>query len=205
MDIKKRTPSDGYQITDTITFREDCITLERTAYKGTELLSKQEYTLTKIDEVDLAKERMGKNAGLVFKHNDDLFYAPIHKKMKFLSTFNIDNYIYKHLCSECGRLSALPDCEGGCRKVRERPLTPLELHSCDNPVATFKYSKRIEKYDFIVMGLESFNTSQDSLVVFECKNHADVKERPKISPILARKWKADLAASWYDEAFEKFN
>lgn len=201
MNNKKRTPSDSYHITDTIKLLEDCITLERTSYKGTEILSKQVYTLTKINEVDLARERMGKNAGLVFKHNDDLFYSPIPRKMKFLSTFNIG----KHLCSNCGRLSALPDCEGGCRKVRERPLTPLELNSSSNPVASFKHSKRIEKYDFIVMGLETFNTSQDSLVVFQCKNRTDIKKRPKVSAILARKWKADLAASWYDEAFEKFN
>ena len=202
MDTKKRTtPSESYRITDTITLFEDCVLLERTSYKGTEVLSKQVYTLTKISEIDLAKERMGKNAGVVFKHNDDFFFTPIPKKMKFLSTFNIG----KHLCSDCGRLSALSDSEGGCRKVRERPLTPLELNSSSNPVAAFKYSKRIEKYNFIIMGLESFNTSQDSLVVFQCANHRDIKQRPKISAVLARKWKAELASSWYDEAFEKFN
>lgn len=110
----------------------------------------QKIYLKKISVSELIKARRTEKPGFVLKDGDDFYYAQIDKNLKFLSQNLLGR---KHLCSEaCLRLSTAQDKDGGCEKVRN-------------------FSNYIERYDWIRLGYESFNTTQDAFVVMRCNHY----------------------------------
>lgn len=122
-----------------------------------EFVIENSYKLRKIDAKTLTKLHASEIPGFVFKDHEDYYYAEITKDTKLLSKVNLG----KHMCAQdCCRLSAASDEKGGCEKVRNR-------------------SNNIEMYDWITLGYETFNTSQDCFVVLSCDHYCKSSQSDK--------------------------
>lgn len=129
--------------------------------KTNETTTQKIYPLCEIGVDELLKHRRNKDSGFVLKSNDSYYYTSIPKDLRLQKLTTIPPM--KHMCSKCNRLSAAEDCDGGCVKVR-------------------KYSKCIERFDFIPFGFETFNTVQNVFVVWDCKHYEIYPESsPKMS------------------------
>lgn len=127
------------------------------------------YPLTHISEEELLQKRASKIPGFVYKVNNNLFYTSLPNNLSF-------PYYDKHICSSsksshvCKRLMSLEDSEGGCVKVKDRSFEYYNQNI--RSIRCLKHSKRIEKYDFITEGFETFNTTGYNIfIVLSCKNH----------------------------------
>jgi len=115
--------------------------------------------IIEISENSIEEYRQSKIPSLVIKINGKYYYAKINHDMDLESTMLIGK---KHRCAfkdkVCDRLSALPDEKGGCAKVRDR-------------------IKRIENYDCIIIGYQTFNTkSNDVFVVIKCSRYKEAEQ-----------------------------
>ena len=101
---------------------------------------------------------------LVYKMDEKIFYTQIPKD------FDIKDQIHK--CAEpggpgrpggpCKHLSAASDKLGGCDKVRKK-------------------STCIEKFQFITLGYETFNTERDCFIVLKCTHYEKCPPRKKFT------------------------
>lgn len=105
------------------------------------------FKLRKVKKEEIQNLRASGIPGFILKEKGSYYYAEINNNTKFLSS----NLLGSHKCANCKHLSALPDALGGCARIRE---------NCSN----------IQKYDFITLGYETFNVTQESFVVVKCKN-----------------------------------
>ena len=129
---------------------------------GVKIVTK-DLRLRKVTEDELFELRASGKPGFVLKYDYSYFYSQIPDFLRFYFESLGDHLCSNERCS-CSRLSAASDCNGGCAKVRDRVI-----QAYNKPfTSALKASQRIEKYDFISHGFESFNTVQDSLVVLEC-------------------------------------
>ena len=137
------------------------------------------YPLRRVTRRELFELRATGEPGFVFKvSNEEYYYARIHKKMRFYSQMTLGTHLCACYGSGCRRLSAALDIEGGCAKVREAS-TELYMREGKDFLTALSWSSRIEKYDFIQKGYESFNTDQNSLVVIKCRHfEEDEKKEP---------------------------
>ena len=128
----------------------------KTEYKLIDTQKKvlKEYKLEKIDKKDIPQLKKSGVPGIIIKINNEYYYS----KVKFNNKFYHIEFIKPHLCANCMRLSALPDELGGCKKVRER-------------------KKSMERYPFIFLGYETFNTSLDCFTVCQCCNYEPYEEK----------------------------
>ena len=86
--------------------------------------------------------------GFLLKKGDELFYAEIKKHGDIECLF-----VMPHKCADhCKHLSAASDENGGCAKIRNKD--------------TF-----IERYPWIRLGYETFNTKNDVFVIAICNHH----------------------------------
>ena len=193
----KTTSTDAIKFTDDFVISENVVLFTRTATNGNTVSFRKEYCLTSITIEELLVERLSGKPGLVFKNGSSLYFTAIPEKMKFFACSNLGT----HLCPDCGHMSALPDSQGGCRKVRDRSMTSLDIRNSYNKKQSVTGSKRIEKYDFIELGYESFNTTQDSLLVLKCQNRIDIIPHPKPSASEAKALKESLA-TFLEEDFD---
>lgn len=181
---------------DKFSFENNELRLTRTSCKGEQVICTENFVLTEIDADSLFEARASGKPGFVFKCGSALYYTKISKKARFFSTSNLGT----HLCSKCKKMSALSDSHGGCRKVRDICLTSPFL--CQNKTL-LKNSKRIEKYKFITLGFESFNTTQDAFIVLKCQNYKLITPHPKISASEANILKASLFEFLHEGIFDK--
>lgn len=135
-----------------------------------EEVQKKRFPLHKVSEEKLLELRIAGKPGFVAKYEGKYYYTPIPKNMRFVT----QTTMWKHVCgksgAECSRLSAASDEDGGCAKVRDLTVENYLSAGYELREAVI-LSKRIEKYDFITMGFESFNTAQDSFVVAACEHY----------------------------------
>lgn len=120
------------------------------------------YPLRLITVEELAKLRREQVPSFVLKDNGFLYHTVIPADSSFLSS-----KIMSHQCATagkdcCGRLSAAPDSEGGCAKVRGK-------------------STGIEQYPWI-SGFETFGTKLDTFVVRNCTHYEPCTGKKKLSP-----------------------
>lgn len=105
--------------------------------------------LTEVTPKKLAQYRQKGIPSFVLKVDGKFYHTRISKNINFVGS----TIFGEHWCArpgrECEHLSAASDESGGCAKVRN-------------------FSSCIEKYPWITMGYETFNTSQDSFVVANC-------------------------------------
>ena len=95
----------------------------------------------------------------ILKVGEQIFFSQVN------SYFNTSGILGNvHQCSvnsiTCARVSAASDANGGCQKVRD-----------------IGKAKRIEKYDFILLGYEFANVKNDCLVVGVCKNFKEARQK----------------------------
>lgn len=154
-----------------------------------------EYQLRLISKKELLQLRLADKPGLVFKQDNQLWYAELpNEKVKFSS---FERKKLSHKCSSeyecCKRLSAESD-PVGCACVRDESFGKYRK-SQKNRAFKCKDCMRIEKYDFITCGLETFNMVEDTLKVIGCKNctrarvvqnHVDVEAQKKRIVALAQ-------------------
>lgn len=109
-----------------------------------------------ISTMQLEEYRNSNIPGFVLKDKDTYYYAEIRDL-----EVDVDDIIGEHKCSFgkycCKHLSAASDDDGGCAKVRG-------------------LSNNIEKYDFITLGYETFNTTHDVFTVLKCSHYVRSKE-----------------------------
>lgn len=103
-------------------------------------------------EIGLLRKDISK-AYLILKKGNSLYFTEIPMEMRLFS-----QPLYSHQCNTCSRLSALPDCQGGCAKTRNS-------------------ARFIERYDFITNGIETINLLDTSLIVNECCNFQKIVPR----------------------------
>ena len=86
--------------------------------------------------------------GFLLKKGDDIFYAQIKKNGDIESLFDMP-----HKCADhCKHLSAASDENGGCAKIRNKDTY-------------------IERYPWIRLGYETFNTKNDVFVIAICNHY----------------------------------
>lgn len=125
-------------------------------------------TLKNIQEVRLHQLKTPKTAFCLIKVNDKYAITPIPKDLCLVN--NVGN----HLCNTCARCRAMPEECGGCSKILEYDVK--EFNDLPKKKAIAR-SKRIEKYDFILKGIETFGcATTDAFVVCDCKNYMPEKE-----------------------------
>lgn len=132
--------------------------------------------LTKISAEELKEKRIEKIPSFVLKQNGILYYTEIHHNWNLMAS----GILGHHMCSDCHRLSAASDEEGGCEKVRRR-------------------STGIERYSWIQKGFETFGTKCNALVVTECSNFEPYPVQKKRSINDINKAKLSLAQFFYDD------
>ncbi len=93
---------------------------------------------------------------LVVKVEDKLFFAEIKERLSFSSVE------VPHLCSRCRNCSPL-----SCPKIFD-PFN-MELLGSDSYRSLIKKSKRIERYDFVRLGIETYNVRNPCLIIGKCE------------------------------------
>lgn len=125
-----------------------------------EIIESLSIDLTEVSLEELATYRKSKIPSFVLKIDGKLYYSSIPEDLN-LYPYNI---MGKHQCAivahECRRLSAASDENGGCEKVRN-------------------FSQKIEKYPWITIGYETFNTEHNSFVVLNCLHYESHKKNNK--------------------------
>lgn len=138
------------------------------------------FNLTEVTAEEIARYRSHGIPSFVLKVDDKLYHAIIPRNLSFLSS----NMLGAHKCSvpkkECRHLSAASDEQGGCAKVRNN-------------------AQYIERYPWITLGYESFNTDLDAFVVANCLHYEKCPPRKKFSKEELDRIKLSLAQFFWDE------
>lgn len=138
------------------------------------VFGEREYQMRRVDEKELLKLRFKNEPGVVFKQTIDeevqLWYAPLlDRRVKTTSI----NWL-RHYCATekecCMRLSPEPEPKG-CRAVLELTPAGYRHHGVEWRVAV-KMGFRIEKYDFILVALETFGCDENGFKCMKCSNCA---------------------------------
>lgn len=127
-----------------------------------EVIETVSFDLVEITPDELAKRRKSGISSFVLKTNGTLYYTQVPKDINFVGFTLLGSHLCSLVGSECRRLSAASDNNGGCEKVRD-------LYKC------------IEKYPWITKGYETFNTELDVFAVIRCSHYEKCPPREKVS------------------------
>lgn len=174
----KQDKTSNYKISSTVTFYgTDSLHITQTTsyFNGTtksymETVEK-DFPMQQITEAELLRYRLYGKPGFVLKSNDNYYYTEIPKDLRFIAC---NTLLGGHCCRNCRRLSAASDADGGCEKVRNASILYYKEYSNRKAI---ELSQRIEKYDFITFGFESFNTLHDALIVIECDHYESSRNK----------------------------
>ena len=153
------------------------------------------YPMRQVSAQELMKLRLSKKPGVVYKKDNTLFYAAIP------GHFNLTgraNSLGKHACGEhCTMV-----CKG-CHRTDDLTVAYQQrIHRQKQPFKTAVLkSWRIEKYDFVQEGLESFNMDKqnDSFIVLRCENFQFREVKKQLSTEAVGALKAGLASYVWDD------
>lgn len=126
---------------------------------------KTEYPLSPVTTSDVLVSRLSGKTGIVLKVGKLLYFSEIPKDIHLVGQTQIG----RHLCSNCQNMSAAADCDGGCAKVRDPNF--IQRNDYVDILSKMIASKRVEKYDFVLDGIEVFNSEQDALLIRRCANY----------------------------------
>ena len=131
------------------------------------IIDENVYPLREVTPEELLSLRISRVPGFVFKTSGTFYYTEIPHDLNCAGIIKIG----EHLCADCARCHANSDQEGGCRKVRNLFVNPDNV-PIDILPRVISASKRIEKYQFITCGYQSFNTesSLETFVVMICND-----------------------------------
>jgi len=126
-------------------------------------------SLEEISVEGIFKKRVSGEIGIVIQIDGDHYMytfsnTKIGEKMK--EKVKVRDMFGEHLCNTCeftksGEL---------CPKVADLSVETCRRYYLDE-IESFLESKRIEKYDFIKQGVESFNCRREYLIVIECDRY----------------------------------
>lgn len=116
-----------------------------------------EFPLTEVSVDAIQELRDSGNPVFLYKENNKLYYTELPAKIHY-DVLLAGEHQCASATSDCRRLSAETDERGGCKKVRDRHL-------------------KLENYPFIKKGYQVFNTSNNCLVVLECKNFEETPSK----------------------------
>lgn len=135
----------------------------------------KEFELRAISIPELKSLREGEKPYFVLKKGNCLLATKVDRNINFVST-TLWGRPHKCACAgrECLHLSAANDEKGGCEKVR-------------------RYSTQIEDYPWITLGYETFNTSNDAMVVLECEHFEKMPHREPLPRGKAQSLKLSIA------------
>lgn len=172
-----------------------CVTLSNLEEKHTTKKSEiNTYVMYEVNPQDLMDIRLSNVPGAVYKKGEHFFYAPISGNMNFAG--KTDNSFGNHLCGEqCTQV-----CKG-CPRTRDLTVAYQQRIGKKTFRTATDKSWRIEKYDFIYEGLETFNMSNqnDAFIVFQCGNYSSAKNTRKPSHKDIGKLKAGLASFVWED------
>lgn len=134
---------------------------------------KHKYSLRKVSKEELLNIRCAGIPSFVLRFNGDLYYTEINN----VNQINVTSQeAGSHKCATCKRCRPVADSNGGCAKVRDcsTEVYVREMHPFKKAVYM---SKRLEKYDFIQYGIETFNIPLEVFDVIECENYQKYSTR----------------------------
>lgn len=150
--------------------------------------------LQKISKEDLLNIRTLGIPGFVLKLEKTLFYTQISKD--FPQIAKLEGFLENHECRDCKKLGTYD-----CSKTSDGALSFVLRYRSKDFKKAVKISQRIEKYDYITYGFETFNVTYESFVVFNCKNvEKSTTKKSRISDESFRKSKEKLA-TYFDPDF----
>ncbi len=179
--LKKETTHTEY----TLSIENDSMTVYRVKITRSKpydiIISKSEnttkYDLREVSKEELFELRASKKPGVVIKQMDHLYYTEVPFR------FNLRNMRIthgNHLCGCCSRCSASREPGKGCLMIMERPIESYTLSNVSRIyLRNLKDSSRIEKYPFIMLGIESFNVHLNSCVIINCSTYTNSKRSDK--------------------------
>ena len=143
-------------------------------------IGEETYPLMEVSRAEIETLRLSGKPGLVIKKNSRVFYAELPSSKMEDVRVRVNGGT--HMCGACHRLSAVSDEEGGCAKVRA-------------------YSRGIENFKFIILGVETFNTQNDIFNVYKCTHWCPFVDKPKtLTPTQRAKVKLTIAQQVYPQA-----
>ena len=121
------------------------------------LVNVQKIIFEKVSQKEIICKRREGISGIVMVNEGQLYFAPVTKKTKI----PMSEQVMLHKCANCERISAQPD-PFGCQKIRDLPIQGKRIKPD---------SMRIEKYPFVLYGLETVNTKEITTLIYECANY----------------------------------
>ena len=140
---------------------------------GTEILRFQDdketkdYKLWKVKQHELIEIRAAAKPGFVLKVGNNLYYAEVPREAHLHVSAKRHT---KHKCGNCSKLKQVIYGCGGCGKILDCSIDTYRREGCSEKKAVV-LSKRIEKYEFIVLGFETFNVEAEDFTVVRCQNY----------------------------------
>jgi len=193
--LEVRTEFFEKQITELLPVDESVHTYSRKRIIEDKLLRRWEttdsYPLLEITIPELVEHRLSKVPGIVYKKDNKFFYASIP------GTLSLNGKFGRHACGkQCTMV-----CKG-CPRTTALTVAYQERYGKSFREAV-KDSWRIEKFDFVVEGLEAFNmnASNDAFIVLQCENYG-VRFTDENAP---KKTTAQLAVGLAQFVWEDFN
>lgn len=126
--------------------------------------SMEEYQFHEVSCKELLQHRLSQKPGIVYKFDNRFFYASVPGTLKINSQ---EKSLGTHLCGKnCSKVCA------GCPRTADLTVQyQMREEKCFYEAVMNSW--RIEKYDFIVEGIEAFNMecSNEALLVFKCKHY----------------------------------
>ena len=131
-----------------------------------------EYPMQEVSAEELMKHRLSKKPGVVYKRGGTLFYATVPNTLNLNTDF--ERAFGKHACGEhCSMV-----CQG-CPRTSDFTVNSQKRYGKTFSRAVHD-SWRIEKYPFVLEGIESFNmgSTSEACLIFKCENY---KTRSKMN------------------------
>lgn len=124
-----------------------------------------EYPMIQVSEEELMGHRLSKVPGVVYKKDSTLFYTAIPDNINLNTDF--ERSAGKHACGEhCSMV-----CQG-CPRTSDFTVASQRRYGKSFPRA-IQDSWRIEKYPFVLEGIESFNmgSTSEACLIMRCNNY----------------------------------
>jgi len=156
-----------------------------------------------VNEEQIMNIRLKNQKAVVIKYEGQYRIVTSKKVIESLKQLKPLNGVRPHLCFDCQRCSTG---ENGCQKVIDGFMTPAKKNQMlGGTYADWDYyvgqSKRLEKYPFVEVGIESINSFNGFFSIIGCsnfimdENHIQTVDKNNILISLAQFYGADVRNS----------
>lgn len=119
----------------------------------------------KVTPIEVLKLRLSGKPHIIIK-SDNEFFAYSEKSTRD-SADELKHFFEEHKCPSCGNFFRNGKL---CPKVSDCSVTTCRRF-VNSDLEAIKDSKRIEKYSFVIEGIEYFNVDREYLIVSKCMNY----------------------------------